>query len=109
MLSPVPHSLNQCAASVQRIFTQRSLVAGIVIDHPFPPERSHRVHIQQHTVPARGSRDRASARSWVEIHPAIDGAIGLHPPARPAAASAPLAPQPPAPPASAPLDHPRPP
>src|ERR1700758_5173641 len=61
-LRPVAHPVDERAAPLHRVFAQGSLMAGVVVADPLPPERSHGVEIQSHAAPARRAAEGRTRR-----------------------------------------------
>jgi hypothetical protein len=50
---PLAQIIVKSTAGLARSFSQRTLVGDVIVNHPFPPEGRSRIHIKEHSRPAR--------------------------------------------------------
>src|SRR5690348_7057870 len=78
MTSPIAHSFDCGAATLHRILPKRTLMADIVVNDPFAPERSHRICIQREATPTFMLEERCRRRG-IELDPARVREKDFHP------------------------------
>src|SRR5262249_5659765 len=71
-LGPQTEAVDSRAALLHGILAEGALVAGVIVNDPFPPERGHGVQIKGDPAPTGGFA-QTGTRSGIETDPALLG------------------------------------